>query len=171
MAVIPTNMPGNVSSWPYAPVGGSLPIQSNQMPQDAASWPALQSIQLCWALNFLVATHVCSYSCFTSQFVPGGAAANMSDCWLSPQPAGAPGSACPTWGAISYPQMEAGGAPQAAPAPAVPAPAAPAPAPAAADGATLLKASTSVAPAARRVASEVLPTLVAAVTLLVALPL
>ena len=31
--VTPTNMPGNVSSWSYAQIGGSLPIAAAQMPQ------------------------------------------------------------------------------------------------------------------------------------------
>lgn len=57
--VIPTNQPGNVSSWSYAAVGGSLPFGPSGMPQDAASWTALQNIQLCWSLSFLAATHIC----------------------------------------------------------------------------------------------------------------
>ncbi|KAL4431070.1 hypothetical protein ABPG75_006326 [Micractinium tetrahymenae] len=95
--VIPTNEPGNVSSWSYATVGGSLPFGPAALPQDAASWPALQDIQLCWAINFLYATHICSYACFTSQFAPA-AAANYNLCWLSARPEGAPaGMQCPGW--------------------------------------------------------------------------
>jgi hypothetical protein len=71
--------------------------------QDAATWPALANLQLCWALQFLTATHVCSYSCFLSQFVLG--AANHSACWLSHQPAGAEGSQCPHWPS-DYPQSD-----------------------------------------------------------------
>ena len=73
------------------------------MSQDAATWPALANLQLCWARQFLTATHVCSYSCFLSQFAPGGA--NHSACWLSQQPAGAEGSQCPQWPS-DYPQSD-----------------------------------------------------------------
>lgn len=70
--------------------------------QDAASWPALDSLQLCWASNFLYATHICSYTCWTSQFVP----TNDTACWLAPQPPGAPGSSCFLWPASPpYPGM------------------------------------------------------------------
>ncbi|KAL4425099.1 hypothetical protein ABPG77_010413 [Micractinium sp. CCAP 211/92] len=102
MDVIPTNEPGNVSSWSYATVGGSLPFGPASMPQDAVSWPALRDIQLCWSLNFLMATHVCSYACFTSQFAPPAAAA-QSSCWLSARPEGSPaGVQCTGWPA-GYP--------------------------------------------------------------------
>lgn len=30
--IIPTNQPGNVASWNYATIGGSLPIQGGEMP-------------------------------------------------------------------------------------------------------------------------------------------
>lgn len=59
MQVIPTNEPGNVSSWSYATVGGSLPFGPAMLPVDASSWPVLRDIQLCWSLNFLMATHIC----------------------------------------------------------------------------------------------------------------
>lgn len=149
MTLAPTNMPGNVSNWSYAQIGGSLPIPAGQMPQvglrlaavtsaavtsiwgldavlcrackpllrrtcvtelistdrcctqDAATWPALANMQLCWALPFVYATHICSYSCFLSQFVPG--ASNGNACWLSQQPAGTPGSQCAAWPS-NYPQ-------------------------------------------------------------------
>ena len=78
--------------------------------QDTASWPALQIVQFCWATQFLLATHVCSYSCFTSQFSPDPAASN---CWLSPQPAGTQGSACMGWPA-AYPGVAQAAAPSPA---------------------------------------------------------
>lgn len=106
VSVMPTNMPGNVSAWNCSQVGGGLPIAGDDMPQDAAAWPALQSIQLCWAVEFLLASHVCSYTCFTSQFAADAdAAARHSNCWLSPKPGGAEGSACMGWPS-AYPGME-----------------------------------------------------------------
>jgi hypothetical protein len=71
--------------------------------QDAATWPALASMQFCWAAQFFSATHSCSYSCFLSQYVPG--ASNHSDCWLSQQPTGTPGSQCPGW-PTNYPRPD-----------------------------------------------------------------
>lgn len=77
--------------------------------QDAAAWPALQSIQLCWAVEFLLASHVCSYTCFTSQFAADAdAAARHSNCWLSPKPGGAEGSACMGWPS-AYPGVSGAG--------------------------------------------------------------
>lgn len=97
---IPTNQPGDVSSWPYATVGGTLQLTPGQMPLDAEAWAALDRIQLCWAVPYLFASHVCSYACWASQFLPG--AGDPADpfgaqCWLSPQPADAPGTACEFW--------------------------------------------------------------------------
>lgn len=103
---VPTTEPGNVSSWGYAQIGGDLSFGPSEMPQDAASWAALRDIQLCWGTRFLFATHVCSYSCFLSQFSSGAAAAN--NCWLAARPAGAQGDACPLWPATpGYPGMAA----------------------------------------------------------------
>lgn len=96
ITITPTNQPGDVTAWPYAQIGGSITLVPEEMAQDAASWPALSRIQLCWSIPFLLATHVCSYSCALSQYAPE-AAGSMSMCWLSAQPAGAPGTACPSW--------------------------------------------------------------------------
>ncbi|PRW33116.1 lipase [Chlorella sorokiniana] len=103
ISITPTDQPGNVTAWPYAQIGGSITLLPDEMAQDAASWPALSRIQLCWALPFLLATHVCSYSCALSQYAAEGAA-GMSMCWLSSQPAGAPGTACPGW-PTNYPGL------------------------------------------------------------------
>ncbi len=101
---MPTNQPGNVSAWSYSQIGGSLPIQASEMPQNTAAWPALDNIQLCWASDFLSASHGCSYTCFTSQFAPGTAAAQHNECWLAERPEGAEGSYCRGWPAVpAYP--------------------------------------------------------------------
>lgn len=99
---IPTNQPGDAKSWPYATVGGTLPIAPEQMPLDAKAWRTLDRIQLCWAVPYLFASHVCSYACWASQFVGDGSGGNSSatygtQCWLSPQAADAPGSTCEFW--------------------------------------------------------------------------
>lgn len=73
--------------------------------QDAASWPALRNIQLCWAYQFLWATHLCSYACALSRYAPTPAA-DASQCWLAAQPGGAPGSQCGLW-PTDYPGMMA----------------------------------------------------------------
>lgn len=73
--------------------------------QDAVSWDALNYIQLCWSAQYLLASHVCSYSCWTSQWVPD--AADVSNCWLSSMPEGAAGSYCFLWPS-DYPGMQAG---------------------------------------------------------------
>ncbi len=85
--------------------------------QDAASWGALSSLHLCWATDHMMASHICAYTCFASQFVPG--AANTTECWLSRRPGGAEGSNCTTWPlATPYPGMgPARGAPAPAPEP------------------------------------------------------
>lgn len=53
ISIVPTDQPGGVASWPFTPIGGTLPILAGGMPQDAATWRALSRTQLCWALQFL----------------------------------------------------------------------------------------------------------------------
>ncbi len=60
--------------------------------QDENSWEALSSMEICWLSQFFAASHVCSYTCFFSQFTPGSDA--YDGCWLSEKPEGAPGSYC-----------------------------------------------------------------------------
>eukprot|EP00878_Enallax_costatus_P042550 GHUV01049946.1.p1 GENE.GHUV01049946.1~~GHUV01049946.1.p1 ORF type:complete len:320 (+),score=33.21 GHUV01049946.1:1365-2324(+) len=61
--LVPTNQPGNVTSWPFSAVtNASMPVQ--QVP-----WGAMTSVSLKHTVAFLSASHICSYSCFTSQFV------------------------------------------------------------------------------------------------------
>lgn len=63
---------------------------AGKQPSSASSAPSLPPCRY--------ATHVCSYACFTQQFVPGGKAAPYSSCWLSQAPAGSgPGAQCATW--------------------------------------------------------------------------
>jgi hypothetical protein len=68
---IPTDMPGNVSSWEYAQIGGTMPFSGSDMwaSNDKSAWMKLNTLDLCRAKDFLVATHICSYACYTSQFL------------------------------------------------------------------------------------------------------
>lgn len=71
---VPTNQPGDVKSWPYAQVGASIRFGGGDMPIQQGAWSSLGSVPLsARSENFLWATHVCSYLCFTSQFVLGDA--------------------------------------------------------------------------------------------------
>lgn len=101
---IPTNMPGQVKSWSYAEVAGHVDITPAAMPADKDAWAKLKTVPLgANTVNFLMATHVCSYGCYFSQFADGGAQAN-SNCWLSEKPAvDAEGSYCQGFPDTNYP--------------------------------------------------------------------
>jgi hypothetical protein len=83
----------------------SPPPPSPPRLQNADAWPALAELQLCYATDFLAATHICSYKCFLSQYAGYAAALQQSNCWLSSQPVGN-GSLCvgANW-PIAYPGM------------------------------------------------------------------
>lgn len=111
---------GNVTSWPYGTVGGELVFLPEDLPQDTATWAQVDSMPLCWSFTYLQAAHACSYMCYLSSF-----SANPDErdqyCWLSPQPAGTPGSQCPifpnAWLTEGAPVFGPGTSPSAATAP------------------------------------------------------
>ncbi len=89
---IPTTQPGNVASWPFSEVGGTVYLTPAGMPFDQASWAQIINLPLgANAVPFLISTHVCSYLCYFSQY-SGNASGEW--CWLSPMPLGSPGSQC-----------------------------------------------------------------------------
>lgn len=92
ITAVPTNQ-GGVTAWDYESVGGQLHIKANQIPVDTASWELITSIPLCWAKQYLVASHECSYLCYLSQFA--GAPTDNTRCWLRNIPEGTPqGEVC-----------------------------------------------------------------------------
>eukprot|EP00887_Chlorella_sp_A99_P007886 scaffold20.g7886.t1 len=95
---IPTNQ--NASSYAYESIGGSIDFTSSQMPQDTATWEQIGNIPLCYAFDFLQASHLCSFQCFLSQYA--GATVDNTLCWLSAKPADAPGTQCPTFPVPGY---------------------------------------------------------------------
>lgn len=44
---------------------------------EAEAWSSFKSMHACQLGRYVVATHVCAYQCYLSQFVQGGAARNM----------------------------------------------------------------------------------------------
>jgi Lipase (class 3) len=89
---ITTNQPGDVSSWAFSEVGGTVLLVPEGMPFDQASWAQIINVPLgANAVPFLISTHVCSYLCYFSQYSDG---ANGEWCWLSQLPPGSAGTAC-----------------------------------------------------------------------------
>lgn len=69
---IPTELPSSPPKWPFEQVGASYTIPGTQMPIQQTAWSSMTTVPLSTnAAQFLWATHVCSYLCFTSQFVAG----------------------------------------------------------------------------------------------------
>ena len=68
---VPTNMPGNATSWPFEHVAASITVNATDMPVQQAKWDELDVVPLTDPADipaYLWATHVCSYLCWTSQF-------------------------------------------------------------------------------------------------------
>jgi hypothetical protein len=67
--MVPTNKPRNTQAWSYMPIGGTVTITAAVMPVQAAIWSKLTELPTdARAQLFLMATHSCAYSCYTSQF-------------------------------------------------------------------------------------------------------
>ncbi|EFN56007.1 expressed protein [Chlorella variabilis] len=116
---------GNVTSWPYGTVGGELVFLPEDLPQAREPPPCAVSDEppLWMAAQQRSGMQLCSwqlYMCYLSSF-----SANPDErdqyCWLSPQPAGTPGSQCPifpnAWLTEGAPVFGPGTSPSAATAP------------------------------------------------------
>lgn len=78
--------------WNYSPVGGTLPLQPNGMPQQSEAWSLLDQIYPCEVNRFLHATHICSYQCYLSQYVSDSN--NLCHLWREPASNPPTGSYC-----------------------------------------------------------------------------
>lgn len=106
---LPPSQPPPGKSWLFDGSSRSFlappPSSCRRVSQDESAWPALADLELCYATDFLAATHVCSYKCFLSQFAGYEDALQQSNCWLSSDPVGE-GSLCPFGGwPLAYPGM------------------------------------------------------------------
>lgn len=77
----------------YKPAPCPCPCRPLPLPQDGATWGRIKSMPLCWAADFLRASHTCSYMCYLSELA-GDQSVDGSMCWLSAKPGDAPGSQC-----------------------------------------------------------------------------
>lgn len=69
------------SSYSYAPVSGTLQLNGSDMPQQAEAWSLLNVLHACQAERFILASHICSYNCFFSQYVKENS--NMCLLWAA----------------------------------------------------------------------------------------
>ncbi|WIA42326.1 hypothetical protein OEZ86_008339 [Tetradesmus obliquus] len=65
--VVPNPNPNG--TWPYTTVGGTLQLLPAGMPSQAAQWGMLSKMYPCQLERFVLATHICSYNCYFSQYV------------------------------------------------------------------------------------------------------
>jgi hypothetical protein len=63
-------------------VGGTINFQPDSMPVQSAAWQQLSTVNGCQLIPWTIASHVCSYPCFFSQFGPKGAREQHGRCKL-----------------------------------------------------------------------------------------
>lgn len=103
--------------WAYEPVPGTVALTAARMPMGREAWASFDSMYACQLGRYVLATHVCAYQCYLSQYVQDGAASNMCRLWaggeggVESHEAGA-GSFCfsfPVASGRQYPYKSAGG--------------------------------------------------------------
>jgi hypothetical protein len=88
-------------------------LAAEGMPMENEAWAAFGSMYACQLGRYVLATHVCAYQCYLSQFVEGGSSSNMCRLWRAEPAAGgnvaggqAEGTFCPGFpvaGGAQYP--------------------------------------------------------------------
>lgn len=63
--------------WAYHTVPGTVALHPEGMPMEVDAWSSFKSMYACQLGRYVVATHVCAYQCYLSQFVENGASSNM----------------------------------------------------------------------------------------------
>lgn len=104
--------------WAYHVIPGTVAITAEGMPMENEAWASFKDMYPCQLGRYVVATHVCAYQCYLSQFVSGGVETNMCRLWRQEPGAavaggqGALGSYCmgfPVGAGPDYPYQSAAG--------------------------------------------------------------
>lgn len=77
----------SVGVWAYHTVPGTVALTAEGMPMEQEAWASFKSMYACQLGRYVVATHVCAYQCYLSQFVQDGVSSNQ--CRLRAPEAGA----------------------------------------------------------------------------------
>lgn len=77
----------SIGVWAYSTVPGTVALTAEGMPMEQEAWGSFRSMFACQLGRYVVATHVCAYQCYLSQFVEDGMSSNQ--CRLRAPGAGA----------------------------------------------------------------------------------
>jgi hypothetical protein len=59
--------------WAYHTIPGTVALSPEGMPMEVEAWSSFRAMHACQLGHYVVATHVCAYQCYLSQFSEGGA--------------------------------------------------------------------------------------------------
>lgn len=63
--------------WAYEAVPGTVALTAAGMPMETEAWASFGLLYACQLGRYVLATHVCAYQCYLSQYVQGGMGTNM----------------------------------------------------------------------------------------------
>lgn len=63
--------------WAYHTIPGTVMLTPEGMPMEVEAWSDFRAMYACQLGRYVIATHVCAYQCYLSQFVQGGVSSNM----------------------------------------------------------------------------------------------
>lgn len=93
----------SVGVWAYHTVPGTVALTPEGMPMEQEAWGSFRCMYACQLGRYVVATHVCAYQCYLSQFVEDGMRSNQCRLRAPEEGAGAAGGQVQGTYCFSYP--------------------------------------------------------------------